>query len=340
MFVLVQREVFTMQVRRTLSTGGLLALLALALSGCIHATIGMNINSDGSGTYQFTTGLSKQITELGVSEDQIKQQFNQEGQQQTKQYGGTYRVFDDGSYINEEWDHSFQNITQLNRLIQESMQSNAATGGSSTSSVSNDSTVTVTQQGSDFHVTGTLDFTSAGSNTPPQVAALLQDAYLRVAITMPSIIAHNSDAMISGNTATITAKYGEKKTIDVTGGPSSALSGSSPLLWIIIALVALAAIGAGAYFYLRSRATQAVPVAAGVPPQPASGPFGVYQPTPPSGDYPLAGGVPSAPNAPFGGDAAPGGYPSSSQPYPGYQPPPAMPPDVPPDAPPTQGSEA
>lgn len=326
-----------MHLRRSLGTGGLLALLALALSGCVHATIGMNINGDGSGTFQITTGITKQITELGVSEDQIKQQFAQQGQQQTKQYGGTYKVFDDGSYINEEWDHPFKNVTELNTLIKESMQSNAVNSGGS-SSVSNDRTVMVTQQGSDFHVTGLLDFTSAGSSSvPPQAAALLQDAYLRVTITMPTIIAHNSDAVIAGNTATITAKYGEKKTIDVTGGPAGALGGSGPLLWIIIALVVLAALGAGAYFFMRSRAAQAAPAMAGAP-QPASAPYGGYPPaggypqTPPSGPY---GASPQTPS-----DALPGSYPPAapgSQPYPGYQPPPAAPPDVPPDAPPTLG---
>jgi hypothetical protein len=314
-----------MLLRRNLGTGGLLVLLALALSGCIHVTVGMNINSDGTGTYMYTIGLSKQLAGFpGESEAKLMQSLNQVGQTQVQHYGGTYRVFDDGSYLNEEWDHGFSTISQLNSLILTSLQSSASSSGSTTT---NDTAVMVTQQGSTFHVTGTLDFSTSSVSGSPSFAALLQDAYLRVAITMPSITAHSSDATVSGNTATITAKYGEKKTIDVTGGPG----GVSPLVWILIALVVLAGLGVGVYFFLRRRSAQATPGLVGAFPLPASGPFGA-NPQMPS----------APPSAPVGGYAMPPSAPPSNDtttlPYPGYQPPSAAP-DVPPDAPPTVKSE-
>lgn len=162
----------------------------------------------------------------------------------------------------------------------------------------NASTMQVTQQGSTFHVTGLLDFTTPNpSKLPPNVVALLPDGYLRVAITLPEITAHNNDAVITGgNTATIMAKFGHKEVIDVTGGSPAPVTVLGILLWEGVGLVVLAAIALVFWWRRRSKRSGAPPPLA-----------------------PLSfGGEPRTPNMPFA-DTYPPTVPS---PYPGPPPPP------------------
>ncbi|MBA3827064.1 MAG: hypothetical protein H0X24_24620 [Ktedonobacterales bacterium] len=274
-----------MKLRRFFEMAALATVLAVGLTGCIHADIGITFKNGGTGTFTITTGLSKQVASLAGSTSggdgvaQIKQQFDDAGKKQVQQFGGTYKVTDDGTYINETWTHDFTSVDQLNQLIKDGQTStSASSGGTGITTSSNSTAIQVAKVGSDYHVTGLLDFTLDTSQGGSQAAALLQDARIQLTLTFPSLKAHNSDGVVKDNTITYTAKVNEKKTIDATGG-DALLSGF--LVPAIIGLVVLAAIGAVLFFVLRRRTPPPATAA-----MPASTPYPGAYPSSGYGDQP------------------------------------------------------
>ena len=256
-----------MKLRRFFEVAGLATVLAVALTGCIHADVGITFTSGSAGTFTLTEGISKQVANLAGSNsgtsavDQLKQSLDQAGQKQVQQYGGSYKVFDDGTYINEEWMHAFTSIDQLNQLIKDGLTSSSSSaGGTGITTSSNTTNIQVAKSGSDAHVTGVLDFTIPADQGGSQVAALFQDARLQLTLTFPALKAHNNQGTVNGNTITYTAKVNEKKTIDATGGDASI---SALLLPIAIGVIGLAALGAALYFVFLRRRTP--PSAAAMP---------------------------------------------------------------------------
>ncbi len=256
-----------MKLRRFFEMATLVTVLAVSLTGCIHADIGITFKNGGSGTFTFLTGLSKQVATLAGSTSggdgitQIKQQFDDAGKKQVQQYGGTYKITEDSTYINEIWTHDFANVDQLNQLIKDgTSSSSSSSGGTGITTSSNGTKIEVAKSGSDYHVTGLLDFTLDTTQGGSQAAALLQDARIQLTLSFPTLKAHNNEGVVKDNTITYTAKVNEKKTIDATGG-DAVLGGL--LVPGLIGLVVLVAIGAALFFVLRRRTPP--PAAAAMP---------------------------------------------------------------------------
>lgn len=233
---------------------GLMVLLAITLSGCVHADRSVQLNADGSGTYTFTLGFSDQVLSLGGSS--FKSQMNACGET-VKARGGSYRQFEDAGYGNWAFTWPFKSVASLNQLMQDSTSLCNVTGTSSSSggglSASPSDFFKVTESrgffATTFHATGSMSMVDQSSTPDPSTAQLLKDARESFAITFPSFVGAHTGGMVRGNTITFTVHYNEATTIDATGGGYNAMAflsvGALALVLLLGAIVA--------WLYVRRR---------------------------------------------------------------------------------------
>lgn len=252
-------------VKRYLTPLGLMVVLALSLSGCIHLDRNVALNSDGTGTYVLTLGINDQL--LSLAGDQTATQMDALGAK-VKQEGGSYREYDLAGYTYWAYTRPFSSISQLNSFLTQMPGSTGAPTGGAANPSSAD-TVTFTEQSGflskTFHVTGHLSLqapagTTDGSGTGgPDMSQYLKDLRDSFAVTMPGSISAHSGGVVNGNTITYTVHYGEQTDIDVTGGGldmavvTPIAAGGAGILVVIAAIVG--------YLIWRSRAKPAQPVA-------------------------------------------------------------------------------
>ena len=124
-------------------------LLALPLAGCVHADRAIALNSDGSGTYTFTVGLSSQMVSLGGAS--LTESMNRFGDAVT-QDGGSYSRYQDGDYSVWKYVRPFTSVRQLDDFLGQTPQSQ--TNGNTT----NNDEAHVTEQvgffSTTYHATG------------------------------------------------------------------------------------------------------------------------------------------------------------------------------------------
>lgn len=291
-------------IKRYLAPLGLLVVMALSLSGCIHLDRSVTLNGDGSGSYVLTLGVNDQL--LSAGGDQTAQTMNDYGAK-VKAKGGSYKEYDLEGYTYWAYTLPFKNVSQLNQLLTQLPTTNTSTGATTTST--SDSFTVSEQSGflsNTFHVTGHISLEapqgSSGSSGPPdpQVQQLLKGLRDTFTLTMPSSITAHTGGSVNGNTITYTVHYGEEANIDVTGGgPDMALitpiaAGGAGVLLVIVALVA--------YLIWRSRVKRPVPVAQAAYGAPASYGAMAGQPVSPiwasSPEAPTTPDLPPAPDAP------------------------------------------
>ena len=211
-------------------------LLALSLAGCVHADRAIALNSDGSGTYTFTVGLSSQMVSLGGAS--LTESMNRFGDAVT-QDGGSYSRYQDGDYSVWKYVRPFTSVRQLDDFLGQTPQSQ--TNGNTT----NNDEAHVTEQvgffSTTYHATGhmSLQVPNADQNT----RNILKDARESFAITMPNWVSGRQGGQQSGNTITYTIHFEEATTIDVTGVglnvPHIALVAGGVLLALILVIVGL-----------------------------------------------------------------------------------------------------
>ena len=217
-------------------------LLALTLAACVHADRTIAFNSDGTGTYTYTIGLSAQMISLGGST--LTQGMDKFGDQ-IKQDGGTYSRYDDSGYTYWKYVRPFTSVTQLDTFLGQSPQTNAGSSSGAGSNSNMADWVNVTEQpgffATTFHVTGQMSLVVPDANQ--SVNDLLKDARLSVTITMPGWVSAQSGGNLNGNTVTYTVHFGESATIDVTGGglnlPHIALVAGGVLLALALFIIGL-----------------------------------------------------------------------------------------------------
>lgn len=206
----------------------LLTILALTLTGCMHADRTVTLNSDGSGVYTLTIGFSEQLVSL--ASDQISGSMDSYGAK-VKQQGGTYRHYDDTGYSYWSYTRPFKTVADLNTLVQDAPQASdtsASAGGLPSGSLpttGQSDTLNFTQQSgflsSTFHVTGHMSMKSTLNTTDTggvDVTPYLKDMRESFSITMPGSITSHTGGVVNGNTVTYTVHYGEETDIDVVGG--------------------------------------------------------------------------------------------------------------------------
>ncbi|HEX9037780.1 MAG TPA: hypothetical protein VF808_12415 [Ktedonobacterales bacterium] len=240
---------------------GILVVIALSLSGCVHVDRSVALNSDGSGTYVLTMGINDQL--LSLSGDQVTTQMNNLGAR-VKQEGGSFREYDLEAYTYWSYKRPFSSVKQLNSLLTDLPQSSSATGGSP--STSSTDTISFSEQSGflskTFHVTGHISLATLSGSTDSgaggtDVSQYLKDMRDSFAVTMPGSISAHKGGVVNGNTVTYTVHYGEQTDIDVTGGGLD-MSVVAPIAAGSAGALILAAAIIG-YLIWRSRARSARP---------------------------------------------------------------------------------
>ncbi len=210
-------------IRRNLASIGLLVIMALSLTGCIHLDRNVSLNNDGSGTYVLTIGFNDQL--LSLAGDQTTAMMNNFGDQ-VKKAGGSYRQYDDSGYTYWAYTRPFKSITDLNNFLGQAPQASSSSAGASGSGVSSSGSDTITfseQSGflsNTFHVTGHISLNIPSSSTDTggaDVSQYLKDMRDSFAVTMPGSITSHKGGVVSGNTVTYTVHFGEETDIDVAG---------------------------------------------------------------------------------------------------------------------------
>lgn len=267
--------------------------LALTLAGCVHADRAVTLNSDGTGVYTFSVGISAQMMSLGGSG--LTDSMNSFGEQ-VKKAGGSYSRSDADGYSTWKYVRPFTSVQQLDGFLTDSPQSDASKGANPNVAGS----VQVTESSdffqTTFHVNGQMSLVIP--NADQSTADLLKDARESFAVTMPGWVSAQTGGVLSGNTVTYTVHYGEAATINVTGGGfivlHIALVAGGALLALALGIVGLMLLLRG-----KRRQDKPLPVFAG-----STSPY--YAPTnpgAPSGEqttYPAMPGYPSSapPDAP------------------------------------------
>lgn len=210
-------------IKRNLASIGLLVVMALTLTGCIHLDRSVSLNNDGSGTYVLTIGFNDQL--LSLAGDQTTTMMNNFGDQ-VKKAGGSYRRYDDAGYTYWAYTRPFNSITNLNNFLGQAPQASGSSAGASGSGVASSGTDTITfseQPGflsNAFHVTGHISLNIPSSSTDNggvDISQYLKDMRDSFAVTMPGSITSHKGGVVSGDTITYTVHYGEETDIDVAG---------------------------------------------------------------------------------------------------------------------------
>lgn len=217
-------------------------VLALTLAGCVHADRVMTLNTDGTGTYTYSIGLSAQMMSLGGSA--LADSMNKFGEQ-IKQDGGTYSRYDDSGYTYWKYVRPFTSVKQLDGFLDESPQTSAGSSSGAGSNSNMADSVSVTEQpgffATTFHVTGQMSLVVPDANQSAR--DLLKDARLSFAVTMPGWVSEQHGGAQNGNTVTYTVHFDESTSIDVTGGgpniPHIALVAGGVLLALALFIVGL-----------------------------------------------------------------------------------------------------
>jgi|GEM_PF-1080264 hypothetical protein len=259
-------------------------LLAFSLAACVQADRTIVLNSDGSGVYTFTVGLSDQLVNLGGSS--LSKSMDDFGTQ-AQQNGGSYRRYEANGFSYWKYVRPFHSVSQLNTMLPESPNSGSSSGAPSASTVNaNDSLNVVDTAGffsTTFHVTGSMSLVIP--NADQSTRDLFKDARLSVAITMPNWVSEQHGGTLNGNTVTYAVAFGQSATIDVTGGGYNA-----PHIMLVAGgvLLALALFAIGMFLLWRGNRRSAKPAAYA-----STSPY--YMPTQPSGEttFPATPGYPT-----------------------------------------------
>jgi hypothetical protein len=299
----VEWSLIVRALRRSGASVGLLIVMALTLSGCVHLDRNVALNGDGSGTYLLTIGISDQL--LSISGDQVTSSMDSYGDK-VKKEGGSYRRYEDAGYTDWAYTRPFASIADLNKLLQEAPQAGGASGLPSGSSTSTLDTITFSEQpgflSNTFHVTGHMSMVVPTGSTDTggvDVSTYLKDMRESLAVTMPGSISSHTGGVVEGATITYTVHFGEETDIDVTG---SGLNTSTliPLGVGAGALVLLLAAIAGFILWRRrsgSRGEPAPVYAGAYPGAPPTGPTAYANPYP-STPYPNTGPTGAGPTDP------------------------------------------
>lgn len=200
-------------------------ICAVLLSSCFHLDRDVKLNSDGTGSYTLSLGLSEAL--VGLAGNTLTKSMDERGQQ-VKQQGGDYHHFDQDGYSVWVFTRPFKSVSDLNALLHENPASPGSSPGDSTFvPLQTQDSLSVTETPgffvNSFHVTGHISLKGLGNTASGgsgiDMTSYLKDARESVSITMPGwITSYASGGQVQGNTVTYTAHYNEEATIDVVGG--------------------------------------------------------------------------------------------------------------------------
>ncbi|HEY1388358.1 MAG TPA: hypothetical protein VGF38_07410 [Ktedonobacterales bacterium] len=258
-------------------------LLAFSLAACVQADRNVVLNSDGSGVYTYTLGISDQLVNLGGSS--LSKSMDDFGAH-AQQGGGSYSRYEENGFSYWKYARPFRSVSQLDLFLTESPQTSSTPGSPAVSTTDSTNTLNVVDNAgffsTTFHATGNLSLVIP--NADQSTRDLLKDARLSVAITMPNWVSEQHGGAQNGNTVTYVVKFGQSATIDVTGGGYNA-----PHIALVAGgiVLALALFALGMFLLWRGNRPSAKPAAYA-----STSPY--YMPTQASGETTF----PATPNYP------------------------------------------
>ena len=197
---------------RTAARIGVLAVLALLLTGCIKLNMNLGINTDDtvSGTVQF--GVQKELLEL--TGQSVEDLLGADAPFPSDAPGVTTAPFDDGEFAGQEFTFENLPLAQFN-------SGGFVTGATGVTGAADQ--LNIEHEGDTFVVTGVLDMSGglSGATGPfggTAGAQLLESAEIRIAFTFPGeVIEAGGGGQIDGNTVTYTPRFGQRLEINATG---------------------------------------------------------------------------------------------------------------------------
>jgi hypothetical protein len=220
-----------------------LGALTVLLTGCLKLTMDLEVSSEDavSGTAVFA--VSRDILELtgGSLEDVI----GNDSIVPSDVEGVTVAPYEDDEFAGQEITFDAVPLEEFNQE-----------GG--------EDALSIERQGDRFVVSGALDLTMDEADTegiPFDPQQMFDEADIRITLSFPGDV-ESSNGDVDGNTVTWTPTVGERTQLNAV---ASAVDGgdSGLLLWVLVAIVALAVIAAVA-IASRRRRTSPPPTASGL----------------------------------------------------------------------------
>ncbi len=207
--------------RHPLAVLALLAVLCVALSGCVRLQREVTLQNDGSGTYSFAIGFSDKL--IAVAGSSFALQMKTCGAL-VEASGGTYTTADTDGYSTWTFRWHFTSLSRLNSLLSANASFCSISNTNIPTSVTANDTFAITAHGhfltTTYVLNGHLSFVlQAPTGTQdPNTTALLQQAYSSFAITMPGwVSSETAGGSVNGATVTYTARNGDAIDFQVVG---------------------------------------------------------------------------------------------------------------------------
>lgn len=264
--------------RRPVSVA-LLALTAMvALSGCFKLDMELELASDDTVDGSVVVAAQRSFAELAGGEDALRESLSQDGGglvgEQPSSGSVEAKDYEDDDWIGVEYVIDDVPLEEF--------------GGGETGDLS------ITRDGDEFVVSGSMDLTG-GVSDDPAANAMLDEAEIEISITFPGAIV-SSNGEEDGNTVTWTPVAGEVLEVDAVGSAEGGLPWG--LIGAVVAVLLLVVVGVVLFLVVRSRQ-----------PAPAAAPLGEGSIVPggaaPSASTPDAVTPPPAPPAPTEGEVPP-----------------------------------
>jgi hypothetical protein len=212
--------------------------IALLLASCFKVNMALDVAQDDTVSGSAIIAVDKQLVQLsGQNVDDLFKNADTANLPP----GATVKPYDDGDFVGQEI--TFDSVP----LDKFSGTGDPLTGTSEQ--------LSITRQGDEFHVSGSLDMSGQEFTGNDQIPQQVLDSFeFVIKITFPGEV-KSATGLIDGNTVTWEPKFGENNRIEAVA--SAIPSGGSPLIWILIAAGVLVVLLV-AFLLIRARRPQPV----------------------------------------------------------------------------------
>jgi hypothetical protein len=274
------------RLRRLGTSTATLAALVVLLSGCIKLEMDLEVAADDTVSGTAVLGFSRQLMELGGGS--LDDLFGAQDVVPSDVEGVTIEPYEDDDFVGQEVTFDAVPLARINEQADEG-------------------SLTIVRDGDRFRVSGELDLATGDvpggpEDLPFDPETLFQDAVIRISLTFPGEV-ERANGEIDGNTVTWTPSVGDRLVFEAVASaiPSG---GGLPIVWIVLAVLAVAAVAGAVILANRRRPAptagweaSAEPAAGGQRPPP---PDPAVSETPLPGP-PASGAPPPPPPPPIAG---------------------------------------
>ena len=223
----------------------LAAIGVVALSGCFKLDMSLELASDDTVDGSIVLAIDRDQAQVFGGEDALREALAGEGGGLLGEDPATGSVetkdYEDADWIGNEYIFTDVALDEFS--------------GTDTGDLS------ITREGEEFIVEGTLDL-SQGAGTDPSASALLESAEAELSITFPGDV-KSSNGVEDGNTVTWAPKPGEVTEISAVGSAKAGIPWT--LIAAVAALLTLVVVGIVLLVALRGRQNAVAPAAGPLP---------------------------------------------------------------------------